>query len=85
VPKAAPIIMPTAISTTLPRMANSLNSFNIFDSSLFLFYYCHTANKPSPRTRKSLFGGIVRLLNEPKAGRDLDSIVFLLEDLFFKI
>src|SRR5260370_21530857 len=27
-PKAAPIITPTAKSTTLPRMANSLNSLN---------------------------------------------------------
>src|SRR4029077_163757 len=28
-PNAAPMIMPTAISRTLPRIANSLNSFNI--------------------------------------------------------
>src|SRR5256885_473089 len=28
-PKAAPIMIPTAMSTTLPRMANSLNSFHI--------------------------------------------------------
>ena len=28
-PKAAPMTIPTAISTTLPRMANSLNSFNM--------------------------------------------------------
>ncbi len=29
VPKAAPMIRPTAMSTTLPRMANSRNSFNM--------------------------------------------------------
>ncbi len=29
VPKAAPMMMPTAMSRTLPRMANSLNSLNI--------------------------------------------------------
>src|SRR5215467_8745856 len=29
-PKAAPMITPTARSTTLPRIANSLNSFNTF-------------------------------------------------------
>jgi len=29
-PKAAPMIMPTAISTTFPLIANSLNSLNIF-------------------------------------------------------
>src|SRR4029077_18981165 len=29
-PKAAPMITPTAKSTTLPRMANSLNSLSIF-------------------------------------------------------
>jgi hypothetical protein len=28
-PKAAPIIMPAALSTALPRMVNSLNSFHI--------------------------------------------------------
>jgi hypothetical protein len=28
-PKAAPITMPTAMSSTLPRIANSLNSFSI--------------------------------------------------------
>jgi hypothetical protein len=30
VPKAAPIMIPTAMSTTFPRIANSLNSLNIF-------------------------------------------------------
>jgi len=29
VPNATPIIMPTAMSTTLPRMMNSLKSFSI--------------------------------------------------------
>src|SRR5512141_2523550 len=29
VPKAAPMMMPTAMSTTFPRMANSLNSFSM--------------------------------------------------------
>ena len=29
VEKAAPMMMPTAMSTTLPRRANSLNSFSI--------------------------------------------------------
>jgi hypothetical protein len=29
-PKAAPMMIPTAKSTTLPRMANSLNSLNIY-------------------------------------------------------
>ena len=28
-PNAAPMIRPTAMSTTFPRMANSLNSFNM--------------------------------------------------------
>ncbi|MGQ0522595.1 MAG: hypothetical protein ACT4P8_02910 [Betaproteobacteria bacterium] len=28
-PNAAPMMMPTAMSTTLPRMANSLNSFSM--------------------------------------------------------
>ena len=32
VPKAPPMMMPTAMSTTLPRMANSLNSLNIIPS-----------------------------------------------------
>src|SRR5512135_2362542 len=31
VPKAAPMMMPTAMSMTLPRMANSLNSFSMSD------------------------------------------------------
>jgi hypothetical protein len=38
VPKAAPIMMPMAMSNTFPRMANSLNSFNIFSS----FLKCHS-------------------------------------------
>ena len=29
VPNAPPMMMPTAISTTLPRIANCLNSFSI--------------------------------------------------------
>jgi hypothetical protein len=33
VPKAAPMMIPTAISTTFPRIANSLNSFSIDGSS----------------------------------------------------
>jgi len=33
VPKAAPMIIPTAISSTLPRIANSLNSLSILGSS----------------------------------------------------
>src|SRR5690606_10525727 len=33
-PNAAPITIPTAMSTTLPRMANSLNSLSIRFSSL---------------------------------------------------
>ena len=28
-PKAAPMMIPTAISTTLPRITNSLNSFSM--------------------------------------------------------
>jgi hypothetical protein len=32
VPKAPPMISPTAMSTTLPRMANSRNSLNMGDS-----------------------------------------------------
>ena len=31
-PKAAPMITPIAMSSTLPFMANSLNSFSIIDS-----------------------------------------------------
>ncbi|MNC90501.1 hypothetical protein D3C83_66070 [compost metagenome] len=31
-PNAAPMMMPTAISTTLPRIANSLNSLSMMDS-----------------------------------------------------
>ena len=31
-PKAAPMMRPTAMSTTFPRMTNSLNSFSMFSS-----------------------------------------------------
>ena len=31
-PNAAPMMMPTAMSSTFPRMANSLNSFNMIRS-----------------------------------------------------
>src|SRR5580765_8025707 len=34
VPNAAPMMMPTAMSITLPRIANSLNSFSITDPPL---------------------------------------------------
>jgi hypothetical protein len=34
-PKAAPITIPIARSTTLPRITNSLNSFSIFDPLFF--------------------------------------------------
>ena len=59
-PKAHPIITPTAISTTFPLMANSLNSFikliiaffysrkskNLFIKSKFFFInYIHRLNK----------------------------------------
>ena len=38
--KAPPITTPTAISSTLPRMAKALNSSkNIFDA--FHFFFCH--------------------------------------------
>ena len=36
VPKAAPMMMPMAMSSTLPRMANSLNSFSISVPPTFL-------------------------------------------------
>ena len=38
-PKAPPIMIPTAMSTTLPRMANCLNSCNIFFIKQRFLYY----------------------------------------------
>ena len=42
VPNAPPMMMPTAKSTTFPRMANALNSLNILRASLEVVGHdCH--------------------------------------------
>jgi hypothetical protein len=47
VPKAPPMMMPTAMSTTLPRMAKVLNSFNIGISSV-VFLVAAAGHGPRP-------------------------------------
>src|SRR4030043_2352256 len=46
VPKAAPIMIPTAISMTFPRIANSLNSFSIGGPSFMNEIFIRHARKP---------------------------------------
>src|SRR5512135_1143411 len=54
VPNAAPMMMPTAMSTTFPRIANSLNSFSMSDplsplyaSLMAAFPFLHAAKEPA--------------------------------------
>src|SRR2546426_11564937 len=47
-PKAAPMMTPTAISMTLPRMANSLNSFS---TDFLLYFFDEGQRRPRAETR----------------------------------
>src|ERR1700694_5615396 len=60
-PKAAPTITPTAKSTTLPRMANSLNSLSM---GLLLYYFDEGQRQPwaESQSREGLF--LARIISE---------------------
>lgn len=62
-PNAAPMMMPTAISSTFPRMANSLNSFSMTD---FLLHRDSSKLGPIPEYRwRASLANNKRLWQEP--------------------
>src|SRR5258708_36255754 len=62
-PKAAPIITPTAKSTTLPRMANSLNSFS---TGVLLYFFDEEMDGPERSPKLSRESSVPRIIVEAR-------------------